>query len=153
MRVVFSWRQGRRRGKDGRLIFMHLQCWEVLSFLTNQRQRCIKCRVLRAQDLYTTLALNCEQGQRLPALEVYKEAISQGRAGVWGSGPPVRQRSWRQQMGLCPEPVRERSFQIISAGQERGKGRVGIISEDIWKIPKESAKSQKIRMSENGAWV
>ena len=51
---------------------MHLQCWEVLPFLTFQRQRCIKFRVLRAQDLYTPLALNCQKGQHLPALEVYK---------------------------------------------------------------------------------
>ena len=26
----------------GRLIFIHLQCWEVLPFLTIQRKRCIK---------------------------------------------------------------------------------------------------------------
>ena len=56
----------------GRLILIHLQCWEVLSFLTIQRQRCIKFRVLRAQDFYTLLALNCQKGQRLPALEVYR---------------------------------------------------------------------------------
>ena len=35
-------------------------------------QRCVKFRVLRAQDFYTPLALNCQKGQRLPALEVYK---------------------------------------------------------------------------------
>ena len=37
----------------GRLIFIHLKCWEVLPFLTIQRQRCIKFRVLRAQNFYT----------------------------------------------------------------------------------------------------
>ena len=56
----------------GRLIFIHLQCWELLPLLTIQRQRCIKFRVLRAQDFYTPLALNCQKGQQLPAPEVYK---------------------------------------------------------------------------------
>ena len=51
---------------------MHLQCWEVPPFLAIQRQRCIKFRVLRAQDFYTPLALNCQKGQQLPALEVHK---------------------------------------------------------------------------------
>ena len=53
---------------SARLIFIHLQCWEVLPFLTIQRQRCIKFWVLRAQDVYTQLALICQKG----ALEVYK---------------------------------------------------------------------------------
>ena len=57
---------------SGRLIFTHLRCWEVLSFLTIQRQRCIKFRALRAQDFYTPLPLNCPKGQHLPALVVYK---------------------------------------------------------------------------------
>ena len=58
----------------GRLIFIHLQCWEVLLFFFSaiQRQRRIKFRVLRAQDFYTPLALNCQKRQHLPALEVYK---------------------------------------------------------------------------------
>ena len=34
----------------GRLIFIHHQCWEVLPFCRFQHQRCIKSRVLRAQD-------------------------------------------------------------------------------------------------------
>ena len=46
----------------GRLVFIHLRCWEVLPFLTIQRQRCIKLRVLRAQDFYTPLPLNCQKG-------------------------------------------------------------------------------------------
>ena len=57
---------------NGRLIFIHLQCWEVLPFCRFQRQRCIKIRVLRAQDFYTPLALKTAKGQHLPALEVYK---------------------------------------------------------------------------------
>ena len=56
----------------GRLIFVHLQCWEALPFARIQRQRCIKFRVLRAQEFYTPLALNSQKGQCLPALEVYK---------------------------------------------------------------------------------
>ena len=58
-----------------RLIFIHLQCWEVLPFLTIQRQRCMKFRVLRAQAFYTPPALSCQKGQRLSALEVYKISL------------------------------------------------------------------------------
>ena len=58
---------------SGRPIFIHLQCWKVLPFLTIQRQRYIKFRVLRTQDVYTPLALNCQKGQHLSALEVYKD--------------------------------------------------------------------------------
>ena len=60
------------RPSNGRLIFIHLQCWEVPPFFIIQRQWCIKFRVLGAQDFYTPLALNCQKGQHLPALEVYK---------------------------------------------------------------------------------
>ena len=56
-------------------IFIHLQCWEVLPFLTIQRQRCIKFRVFKEQTFYTPLALNCQKGQHLPALEVYKKSV------------------------------------------------------------------------------
>ena len=41
--------------------------------LTIQRQPCIKFRVLRAQDFYTPLPPNCQKGQHLPALVVYKK--------------------------------------------------------------------------------
>ena len=44
----------------------------MVPLLTIQRQRCIKFRVLRAQDFYTPLALNCVKRQHLPAPEVYK---------------------------------------------------------------------------------
>ena len=60
------------RAQHGRLIFIHLQCREVLPFGRFQRQRCIKIRVLRPQDFYTPLALKTAKGQHLPALEVYK---------------------------------------------------------------------------------
>ena len=56
----------------GRLIFIHLQCWEVLPFLTSQRQWCIKILCPKGPEIYTPLALNCQKGQHLPALEVYK---------------------------------------------------------------------------------
>ena len=61
----------------GRVIFIHHQCWEVLPFCRFQRQRCIKIRVLRAQDFYTPLALKTVKGQHLPALVVYKKSVSQ----------------------------------------------------------------------------
>ena len=68
----------------GRLIFIHLRCWEVLPFCRFQRQRCIKIRVLRAQDFYTPLALKTAKGQHLPALEVYKS-----QSPNLPSSPPV----------------------------------------------------------------
>ena len=48
--------------ENGRLIFIHHQCWEVLPFCRFQRQRCIQIRVLRAQDFYTPLALKTAKG-------------------------------------------------------------------------------------------
>ena len=46
----------------GRLTLIHLRCWEVLPLLTIQRQRCTEFRVLRAQEFYTQLPLNCQKG-------------------------------------------------------------------------------------------
>ena len=69
----------RKPGENGRLIFIHLQCWEVLPFSHFQRQRCIKIWVLRAQDFYTPLALKTAKGQHLPALEVYKNQCPRKR--------------------------------------------------------------------------
>ena len=57
----------------GRLIFIHLQCWEVLPFCGLQRQRCIKILCPKDPDFYTPLALKTAKGQHLPALEVYKK--------------------------------------------------------------------------------
>ena len=68
----------------GRLIFIHLRCWEVLPFLTIQRKRCIKLRVLRAQDFFTPLPLNCQKGQHLPAPVVYKNQSPLYSRGWWG---------------------------------------------------------------------
>ena len=56
----------------GRLIFIHLQCWEVLPFCHFRHQRCIKFLCPKDPDFYTPLALKTAKGQHLPALEVYK---------------------------------------------------------------------------------
>ena len=56
----------------GRLIFIHLQCWDVLPFCRFQRQWCIKILCPKDPDFYTPLALKRAKGQHLPALEVYK---------------------------------------------------------------------------------
>ena len=58
--------------KYGRLIFIHLQCWEVLPFCCFQRQRCIKILCPKDPDFYTPLVLKMAKGQHLPALVVYK---------------------------------------------------------------------------------
>ena len=58
--------------KSGRLIFIHLRCWEVLPLLTIQSQRSIRYRVLGSHHFYTPLPLNCQKGQHFPALVVYK---------------------------------------------------------------------------------
>ena len=71
--------------EGGRLIFIHLQCWEALPFCLFQRQRCIKIRVLRAQDFYTPLALKTAKGQHLPALEVYKNQSPRRGPEIHGS--------------------------------------------------------------------
>ena len=57
---------------SGRLIFIHLQCWEVLPFGRFQRQRCTKILCPKDPVFYTPLALKTAKGQHLPALEVYK---------------------------------------------------------------------------------
>ena len=56
----------------GRLIFIHLQCWEVLPFLAFQRQWCTKILCPKDPEFYTPLELNCQEERQLPALEVYK---------------------------------------------------------------------------------
>ena len=56
----------------GRLIFIHLQCWEVLPFCRFQHQRYIKILCPKDPDFYTPLALKRAKGQHLPELEVYK---------------------------------------------------------------------------------
>ena len=61
-----------KRYRDGRLIFIHLRCWEVLLFLTIQHQRCIKILFPEDPEFHTPLALNCQKERHLSALEVYK---------------------------------------------------------------------------------
>ena len=72
--------------KFGRLIFIHLQCWEVLPFLTIQRQRCIKILCPKDPEFYTPLALSCQKEQHLPALVVHKNQPVTSFGGLfWGS--------------------------------------------------------------------
>ena len=42
------------------------------ALLTLQRQRCFKILSPKDPEFYTSLALNCQKGQQLSALEVYK---------------------------------------------------------------------------------
>ena len=69
----------------GRLIFIHLQCWEVPPFLTIQGQRCIKMLCPKDPEFYIPLALNCQKGRHLPALEVYQKQSPTNRA-CWVGG-------------------------------------------------------------------
>ena len=62
----------------------------------------IKFRVLRAQDFYTPLALNCQKEQHLPALEVYKnQSPTKGRVqkGLESETGRIRFRRVRFQTG------------------------------------------------------
>ena len=61
-----------KTASGGSLILIHLHCWEVLPFLTMRRQRCIKILCPKDPEFYTPLALNCQKGKHLPALEVYR---------------------------------------------------------------------------------
>ena len=54
------------------------------------RQRCIKIRVLRAQDCYTPLALKTAKGQHLPALVVYKNQSPRLGSVTLGPSPQAR---------------------------------------------------------------
>ena len=70
------------------LIFIHLQCWEVLPFCRFQRQRCIKILCPKDPDFYTPLALKTAKGQHLPALEVRRvlgRCLAVGLNGKKGS--------------------------------------------------------------------
>ena len=86
-----AWRVsvGNLGGRGGRLIFIHLRCWEMLSFLTIQRQRCIKILCPKDPEFHTPLALNCRKGQHLPALEVYKNQSPRGGGLVFLFGPEI----------------------------------------------------------------
>ena len=94
-----------QRSLAGRLIFIHLRCWEPLPFLTIQRQRCIKFRVLRAQDFYTPLPLNCQKGQRLPAPEVYKNQSPTCQFGLSSPSEPSLQMLRSQRTACSSSPT------------------------------------------------
>ena len=78
IKVKFSFSRGGGAGggQRGKTLFFrgkrHDNKILKLRFCRFQRQRCIKIRVLRAQDFYTPLALKTAKGQHLPALVVYK---------------------------------------------------------------------------------
>ena len=94
----------RWKNNFGRLVFIHHQCWEVLPFCRFQRQRCIKIRVLRAQDFYTPLALKTANGQHLPALVVYKnQSLKFAEARTEGRGK-------QQKKEKEPEEEEKKSF-------------------------------------------
>ena len=69
-----------RRSAAGRLILIHLQCWEELPFWAIQRQWCIKILCPKDPEFYTPLALNSQKGQHLPALKVYKNQSPNNRS-------------------------------------------------------------------------
>ena len=101
-------------GNFGRLIFIYLQCWEVLPFSPIQRQRCIKLRVLRAHDFYTPL--NCEEGQHLSALEVYKNQSPKFWLRFhWRSAISNRFNSDLRFGHLCPQRNRRNIEKLWSA--------------------------------------
>ena len=51
----------------GRLIFIHHHCWEVLLFLTIQRQRCMKILCPKDPEFYTPLVLTCQKRSAPPS--------------------------------------------------------------------------------------
>ena len=75
----------------GRLIFIHHQCWEVLSFLTIQRQRCIKILCPKDPEFYSPLALNCQKGQHLPAPGGVQKSVSHFLTHLAALGPQKTQ--------------------------------------------------------------
>ena len=96
----------------------------MLPFLTIQRQRCIKFSVLRAQDFYTPLALNCPKGQQLTALEVYK---NQSPKYFCKSMPS----SWQKVVYTPPICIRYASHLCRDASAEvLGSGVVGTFPTD-----------------------
>ena len=101
---------------DGRLIFIHLRCWEVLPFLTSQRQRCIKILCPKDPEFHTPLALNCQKGQHLPALEVYKnQSPTSGNSRESGE-------SIRANQASIQEPLNAPFLNgLFSRGFSRGK--------------------------------
>ena len=86
---------------NGRLIFIHHQCWEVLSFCCFQRQRCIKILCPKDPDFYTPLALKTAKGQHLPALV---NAHSSTPTPVFLTSREETQTMVREKLGPKPRP-------------------------------------------------
>ena len=105
-RVTVPRLQQSRGNAIRRPMFVHLQCWEVLPFLTIQPQQSVKFRVLSAQEVYTPLAT-------LPALEVH---ISQSWENLNGS----------HKRGLKPQIFRENRVKILP-------GKSGLFGPD-WSL-------------------
>ena len=80
----------------GRLIFIHLQCWEVFLFLRIQHQRCITILCPKDPEFYTPLVLNCQKRRNLQALEVYEYQSPKMAQGI--SGLPYSS-SWTSKFG------------------------------------------------------
>ena len=66
----------------GRLILIHLQCWELLPFLTIQRQRCIKILCPKDPEFYTPLALTCQKGGTSQYWRCIKSSLPLGCPGA-----------------------------------------------------------------------
>ena len=74
----------------------------MLPFLTIQRQRCIKIVSPKDTEFYTRLALNCQKGQQLSALEVYK---SQSPIAIMSFGARMSGRLWQIMTTLVRLPL------------------------------------------------
>ena len=76
---------------NGRLISIHLHRWEVLLFFSEKPAPSL---CTKDPKFYTPLALNCQKGQHLPALEVYKNKslskTSRGFKKLSGFSDPSR---------------------------------------------------------------
>ena len=66
----------------GRLILYTSSAGRCCPLLTIQHQRCIKILCPKNPEFYTLLALYCQKGQHLPALEVYNKSVSLGK-NIW----------------------------------------------------------------------
>ena len=103
-------------GNIGRLIFIHLQCWEVLPFCRFQRQRCIKILCPKGPDFYTLLALKTAKGQHLPALEVYKNQSPKNQS-------PKYEEKKENQMENGPQLARGKEWQNLKKQMEHSLSR------------------------------
>ena len=104
----------------GRLIFIHLQCWEVLRFCRFQRQWCINILCPKDPDFYTPLALKKAKGQHPSHVSSQtKRAGEQGKEGkrainlsnlgkfcqIWPRAIYLCWAGWRSRKFVCVRPV------------------------------------------------